>query len=266
MTTIPETCINFTEIDGIRVRQMTFGESSSPPVLMLHGWGASIDLLWQLGQPLAQQGYYVIAPDMPGFGETPPPPTAWTVFDYANFILKFTDSHRLTQFHLFGHSFGGRLALILGADHTERVKSMVLADSAGIRPKLPLAIRTRTSVYKSIRDGLNAVGLRGLSNTLRESYNQRYGSSDFQQSDGVMRQTFINVINQDLLDHAARVSVPTLLIWGENDTDTPLWMGEKLEQTIPDAALVTYPNAGHYSYLENIPQTVRVMNALFKNE
>ncbi|MCL4252654.1 MAG: alpha/beta hydrolase, partial [Anaerolineae bacterium] len=78
------------------------------------------------------------------------------------------------------------------------------------------------------------------------------------------RETFLRVVNQDLSDYAKRIQAPTLLIWGENDQDTPLWQAKQLENLIPDAGLVVYPRAGHYSYLEHPDQTAQAMHALLK--
>lgn len=252
-------------LNNFNIAEAVIGDVDARPVLMLHGWGANISLMWQVAQSLAPRGYRVYVPDMPGFGDSDEPPKAWSVFDYANWVLCYMAHHNLEEVFLFGHSFGGRLGLILGADHPNRITSMVLADSAGIRPKLPFATQVRTQVYKSVRDGLKSLGMSGLSDNLRQRYNARYGSSDFQNVSGIMRETFVKVINQDLLGHAARVAIPTLLIWGENDDETPLWMGQKLEQTIPDAALVIFPSAGHYSYLEDVTRTVSIMDALYKS-
>ena len=262
-TNIPITRI---KINNITISQAISGDENSPSILILHGWGANISLVWSLAQGIAKHGYRVFTLDMPGFGDSDDPPESWTIFDYTKFIIAYLDYHQLEKIHLFGHSFGGRIGLILGADQANRIHKMVLADSAGIRPKIPFMTQLRTRTYKSIRSVLETIGLNSLSHTLRKHYNARYGSVDFKAISGIMRETFVNVINQDLLDHASRVRVPTVLIWGENDEDTPLWMGKKLEQTIPDAGLVTYPNSGHYSYLENLSQTIRVMDALFKQD
>lgn len=230
---------------------------------MLHGWGAEIKLLAPLAERLASLGYRVHMLDLPGFGASDPPPQPWTVHDYAEFVLAYLDHHELERVYLFGHSFGGRLGLILGAQHPDRVIKMALADSAGIRPKTPVWQSARLRLYKGMRDGLRTVGLHGFSDSLNSWYNGRYGSSDFQAVSGVMRQTFINVVKEDLTDYARRVAVPTLLFWGDQDQDTPLWQGELLEKLIPDAGLVVYAGAGHYSYLEHPDQTAKAMHALF---
>jgi len=234
------------------------------PLVMLHGWGANSDLLLPLAQRLTPQGFTVHMLDLPGFGHTPEPPAAWTVYDYARFVVDTLDTLGLARVNLFGHSFGGRLGLILGAGYAARLDKMILADAAGVRPKTPLHAALRLKAYKGVRDGLNAVGLRGLSDSLRAQYNARYGSSDFNAVNGLMRQTFVNVVNEDLLPYAARVAVPTLLLWGDQDTDTPLEQGKQLEQVIPDAGLVVYQGAGHYAYLERAADAARVISVFLK--
>ncbi len=247
-------------IDGLAINHKQAGDADAVPVLMLHGWGANLDLVWPLAQHLRR--YRIYALDLPGFGGSNPPPHAWDVHDYARFVLAYADAQGLDRFCLFGHSFGGRLGLVLGADHPDRVMALALADSAGIRPKTPLLRQLRQSAYKGVRDSLRAVGLKGVSERLRIWYGERYGSADFQNTSGLMRQTFVNVVNEDLRDTAARVAVPTLLLWGDQDDDTPLWQGQLLEKLIPDAGLVVLPG-GHYSYLDHPAQVARAMDSLF---
>lgn len=251
------------QINGIDIAERVEGEGEA--LLLLHGWGANIGLVWPLAEAMLKHGYRCYALDMPGFGKSPEPPQAWTVYDYAKLIVAYMDAHKLEQVYLFGHSFGGRLGLILAAEHGKRIKKMALSDAAGIREKEAFWPALRLKSYKAIRDGMVKIGLKGLSETLRTAYNKRYGSADFQAVSGIMRQTMVNVINEDLLSYAARVQPSTLLFWGSKDEDTPLWMAETLEKTIPDAGLVVYEGAGHYAYLELLVDTVRVMDYFFRN-
>ena len=251
-------------VNGIEINEEIQGVGQ--PILMLHGWGANIKLLQPLADKIASLDYKIYMLDLPGFGESADPPEPYTIFDYANFCIQYIDHHDLDQVYLFGHSFGGRLGLILGSDYADRIKKMVLSDSAGIKTEAPFHARLKLKTYQSIRDGLYSVGAKSLADTLRDSYNKRYGSTDFQQVSGIMRQTFINVVNQDLLDHAKRVQVSTILIWGDKDEDTPLSNGKQLEEAIPDAALIIYEGAGHYAYLEFPDKTARIMDALFKHD
>lgn len=261
MNEIPTSTIT---LNGIQINHAIAGEGA--PVLLLHGWGANIGLVWQLAERLIPKGYKVFALDMPGFGESAEPPVAWSVFDYAKFVIDYMDFHDLDKIYLFGHSFGGRLGLILGSDYSDRIIKMALSDAAGIRPKTPFWSNLRLNTYKGIRDTLYNIGLDSVADSLRQAYNKRYGSTDFQQVSGVMRDSFVKVVNEDLLPYAKRVQVSTLLFWGDKDEDTPLWQGKMLEETIPDAGLVVHEGAGHYAYLERLADTVRVMVYFYQND
>src|SRR5690606_9265446 len=101
------------------------------PILFLHGWGANIGLVLPLAERLAKFGYRCYMVDLLGFGESDNPPQVWTVYDYAKFILNYLDYHELESVFLFGHSFGGRLGLILGSQQSHLIRKMALSDSAG---------------------------------------------------------------------------------------------------------------------------------------
>lgn len=252
------------QIQNLAIHHLTLGNPGGIPVVMLHGWGANVDLLRPLAARLAPLGYTVHLLDLPGFGQSAPPPHAWTVHDYKAFVLAYLDALGLERVYLFGHSFGGRLGLLLGADHAERFFKMVLADSAGVRPKTPLPTRLRLTAYKTTRETLRKIGMGALADKLSAWYSARYGSSDYKEASGVMRETFVKVVNEDLLPYAARVKLSTLLLWGDRDEDTPLWQGRLLEKTIPDAGLVVFEGAGHYSYLDKLADATRVIDYFFK--
>ena len=250
-------------VNGIEIREQVIGDGE--PVLMIHGWGANGDLLLPLAREMVGCGYRLMLPDLPGFGESDEPPTPFSIFDYADFCLAYLRHHKLERVSYFGHSFGGRIGLILGADHKERIRSMALSNSAGIKAPTPLLNRSRLSIYRAARQSLEKVGAGAAAEKLREIYNRRYASPDFAAASPVMRQTLVKVVNQDLLDWAKRVAAPTLLIWGDADGETPLWIGQTLEEAIPDAALIVRPGAGHYAYLDNPRETAAIMHALYQS-
>ncbi len=265
MTTQSLTRVHHT-VSGLDCAYAVFGDmgSTQTPVIALHGWGASAELMMPLGKRLAASGFRIIAPDLPGFGESTPPPTAWSVHEYADHVIRLLDTLEIPKAHLFGHSFGGRLAIILGARHPDRVASIVLANSAGVPPRIDPVVQLRTTLYKGMRDGLKAVGLTTISNTLREWYIARYASPDYKNA-GVLRESFVKIVNESLLSLAAQVTAPTLLIWGAKDQDTPLWQGQKLLAAIPNAGIVVYDDAGHYSYLDRLPDVVATLVYFYKH-
>lgn len=250
-------------INGIRIRETIVGDGA--PVLLAHGWGASIELLDPLASRLRRLGYQCHLFDLPGFGQSDEPPAPFTIFDYAAFCLAYLDHHQLSDVNYFGHSLGGRIGLILGSDHSGRLRKLALSNSAGIKTEAAAHTRLRLRAYKSLRRSLDTVGAKSAAASLRAIYNRRFGSEDYQNASPIMRQTLINIVNQDLLNQAQRVSVPTILIWGDEDQETPLWMGQKLEATIPDAALISHAGAGHYAYLDFPDRTASIINALYQS-
>lgn len=273
MSNVPVAERTFYELNGLRVAAVhhtpstasaTAPASAQPiPVVLLHGWGASSDLMLPVAERLYPLGYTVYTLDLPGFGASDIPPNTWSIHDYAKFIIAFLDQLAIERVHLVGHSFGGRISLVLGADYPQRVAKLALADSAGVPTPQSGSTQLRLRAYRAVRQSLERVGAKGSAAKLRSWYNNRYGSSDLKGA-GALRETFLRVVNEDLRPYAARVAAPTLLFWGDQDEDTPLWQGEALEKLIPDAGLIVYPGAGHYSYLDRLPEFVRTLDHFFK--
>ena len=136
-------------INGISIRESIVGDGA--PVLMIHGWGANIELLAPLALPLSRLGYRCHMIDLPGFGESEVPPQPYSIFDYAALCADYLDNHRLSQVNYFGHSLGGRIGLILASDCSARIRKLVLSNSAGIKSEATFPARIRLSAYQSAR-------------------------------------------------------------------------------------------------------------------
>ena len=248
-------------IAGLQIGVCVAGDNTgnNPPIITLHGWAAKIQSFWPVAENLAPKGYQLHLLDLPGFGTSDLPPEPWNVADYMRFVLAYLDEAQLKRVAVIGHSFGGRIALMLAAEYPDRISKMVLANSAGLRTPMSLKQTTRNLMARSMRGVLNKIGLESLQERLRERYNRRYASEDYLNA-GTLRETFLRVIAQDLTDYATHVQAPTVLVWGDQDTDTPLWQGRKLEQLIPDAGLIVFEGAGHFSYLDRLYDFVRIVD------
>jgi len=222
------------------------GAPGDLPIVILHGWGAHIEAVGPILAAL-DGAADVIALDLPGFGESDPPPEAWDVDCYARFMIHFLDEMGVDRAHLVGHSHGGRVSIALAADEPQRVGRLLLIDSAGIPPKRGWRYRRRVAVAKVGR----AVGKLGApGRQLQERMRARVASRDYLEASEAMRGTFRAVIAADLTGRMPRIRASTLLVWGDRDDDTPLWMGRRMEELIPDAGLVVLEGAGHYSYAD----------------
>lgn len=250
------------QIAGVNTAHAVAGDG--PDVLLLHGWGANLELMWPLAEKLATKGCRVHAIDLPGFGRADLPPTPWSVRDYVSFVLAYLQKQKIGRVRLIGHSFGGRLSIVLGAEHADHVEKIVLCNSAGVKTETPWYRRLPAQLYHLVETRVDSESPPGQwMEQLRTAYRNRVGSEDYLRA-GALKETFLKVVDEDLLPIAGHISRPTLLIWGDQDTDTPLWQAQKLESTIPDAGLVVFPGAGHYSYLDALPDAVRVIDYFFK--
>lgn len=234
----------FTDVCGLRTRYLIRG--AGPPVLVLHGWGASIEAVQPIVAGLAPVAR-VYAPDLPGFGQSEPPPRPWGVEEYQAFVAAFMDALRIECPTIVGHSNGGRIAIRMAATEPRRAARLVLVDSAGIRPKRTLRWYRRVGMAKLGKYAARWLGAPG--ERLRARIVGRVASTDYA-SAGEMRPTLVRLVNSDLREYLPRITASTLLVWGAEDTDTPVADGRTMEKLIPDAGLVVLEGAGHYSYID----------------
>ncbi|MBR4691956.1 MAG: alpha/beta hydrolase [Oscillospiraceae bacterium] len=244
------------EVQGIPVNYIVCGEGPETAVI-LQGWGTKLGLYRDLAEHLGRT-MRVFLPELPGFGETPEPPEAWDAEDYAAFVLKLLEALDVEKTHLIGHSNGGRIMLVLASEKRKAdFGKLVFMDAAGVVPRPTAKKKLRTFTYK-----LGKLFLSPFPAAL-ERFRQKRGSADYRAASPVMRATLVKLVNRDLTALMPSIPNPSLLIWGEKDADTPLWMGRVFEEKIPDAGLVTVPGAGHYAYLEQPGFVFRVLDSFF---
>jgi pimeloyl-ACP methyl ester carboxylesterase len=217
------------------------------PVVVLHGWGAHIEAVAPILGAL-EGASELIALDLPGFGESDAPLVAWGSADYARFVAEFLDQLGVPRAHFIGHSHGGRVAIVLATEEPDRVERLLLIDSAGLRPRRGFGYYRRVAVAKLGRAIARVGGAPGR--RLQERMRARVASRDYLEASEAMRGTFRTVVAEDHSDRLRQIAAPTLLVWGEQDDDTPLWMARRMEELIPDAGLVVLSGAGHYSYAD----------------
>jgi pimeloyl-ACP methyl ester carboxylesterase len=254
-------------IEGLNIHVQVMGKGE--PVLLLHGWGISLQEMLPVAEQLAPQGFQCHLLDFPGFGSSDLPPEPWDVPRYAAFVKAYLQSTGLPYVHLIGHSFGGRVSIVLAADHPEWVNKLVLVDSAGVRPRPSNKMKVYYASRKVIFTLLKLPLLRVLEPSVRAWFWRKFGSADAQAAMGkspILLETFKRVVGQDLVPYARRIQAPTLLIWGDQDQDTPLYQAQILEQAIPNAGLVLFEGTGHYAYLERLPHFIRVVTTFFKGQ
>lgn len=231
-------------------------ETGKTVVLFLHGWGAPAATYRLLLDHLS--GYCrVVAPDLPGFGGSAEPESAWCVDDYVDWTVAFAAALGLDRVILMNHSFGGRISIKLLSRRPVpfMVEKAVFMDAAGIRPKHGLEYYIKVYSYKAAKRLLPG---------LAKKMQGKTGSADYRSASEGMRRTMVRCINEDLTPLLPAVAVPTLLIWGSADTATPLSDGRLMEQRIPDAGLVVLEGAGHFAFTQQWGLCSRVLDSFIK--
>ncbi|MEG0177318.1 alpha/beta fold hydrolase [Anaerorhabdus sp.] len=228
-------------------------------VVLLHGWGQNTQMM-QFIQDHLSSNFRVFNIDFPGFGESSEPPVPWGVLEYTEFLHEFCLKNNIVNPILIGHSFGCRVAIRFASLYP--VRKMVLTGAAGIRPKRGLGYYVRTNTYKL---GKKVVQLTG-SKDLEKALQSKFGSSDYKNTSGVMRQTFVKIVNEDLTPYLDKFDCPVLLVWGDKDDAAPLWMGKIMEEKMKNAGLAIFEGDDHYAYFHQSRRFCLVLDSFFEKD
>ena len=216
-------------VKNVNVNYIQYG--SGKDILLLHGWGQNIEMMKPLGDAFCDE-FRITILDLPGFGNSEEPGKAWTIEDYNDMLEEFVRKVDISKPIVIGHSFGGSPCI-------------------RFEEKLPLSVRFLKAMKKI--PGLEQLG---------EYMKQYIGSRDYKAASPVMRETLVQIVNEDLSKFAREIEEPTLLIWGENDTEAPVHDARELEKIMIDAALIILPGT-HYAYLENLDRVVVILKQFF---
>ena len=248
-------------IEGLDLNYICEGKGKD--VLILHGWGANIQTMLAIHNHIKDR-FKVYTLDLPGFGESDEPKEVWSSYEYADFIKKFMDKMNIKEVILMGHSHGGRVSIVLSNKYPDLVKQMVLIDSAGIIPKRKLKYYMKVYSFKALKQLYNLIFFYKDKKTRLEKFYKKFGSTDYRDSDGIMRNIMVTVINDDLEPLLEDIKAQTLLVWGKNDEDTPVYMGEIMERKIKGSGLVVLEDAGHYSYLDQFQRFKLIIDSFLE--
>ena len=247
--------------DKLNINLIDEGEGDA--VVVLHGWGARADLYRTVINPLVSH-YRVIVPDFPGFGKSTEPSIPYSIEDYAEFVSALLKELGIDKAHIIGHSHGGRTCLELATgNYGFEIGKIVLLDSAGIPVKKKLSKRIRIRTYKILKGVVTFAPIKKIFPDALDNLKKKFGSADYAAASDIMRQSMVKVLPCDYTNKLSLIKNSTLLIWGENDTDTPISCAKVLEKGIKDSGLVTIPKAGHFSFAEAPLLTSNVLKSFF---
>lgn len=234
------------KVQDIDINYIQYGEGKD--ILLLHGWGQNIEMMKPLGDAFSDR-FRITILDLPGFGRSEEPKEAWTIDKYSLMLEKFVQLVGIKKPIVMGHSFGGRVAIRFSARNP--IEKLVLFGSPCIRIQEELSLPVKILKKLKTLPGMNAIG---------EYMKQYIGSRDYKAASPIMRQTLVEVVNEDLSKYAREIEEPTLLIWGDQDEEAPVSDARELEKIMIDAALILLPGT-HYAYLENLGRVVSILNS-----
>ena len=228
-----------------------------PPVLLVHG-SAADSRIWRPQLDALADELTVIAWDQPGSGQSSDPPAGFGLADYAACLADLVAHVGLGPAHVVGHSWGGTLALELYRVAPGQVGSLVLVDAyAGWKGSLPAAdVRARVEHTRAL---LATAGSSSAENVVLPgvfaggtppAYADLVASLAADVRPGPMADQLVVMAEADLRDLLPTIAVPTLLLWGELDVRSPMFVAHQMRDAIPGAWLQTYAGAGHTLNLE----------------
>jgi len=220
-------------------------------ILLLHGWGDSSQGLHALQAELAKR-YQVLALDLPGFGGTQAPPEAWGLSGYAAFVAAALQKIGVKPYAVLGHSNGGAVAIRGLASGSLTADKLILLASAGIRNEYKARKKVVRLAAKTAKLATKPLP-KSLQRKLKAKAYATIGSDALVAEH--LQATFERVVNDDVQADAAKLKLPTLLIYGHDDTATPVRYGELLQAAIGHSDLHVVPDAGHFVHLDQ-PSTV----------
>lgn len=244
-------------LKGININYIV--EGNGKPVVLLHGWGSSADAYRGIISALSKKcKFYAL--DFPGCGKSGTMESPWTLGDYCDLVVDFINEMSLDNPALIGHSHGGRVVMKLCADGRVSPEKIVLLDAAGLIPKKSFKQKCRAKSFKIIKKVLTLKPLAKPCAPLLDKARNYFGSADYNAAPPVLRKTLVNLVNTDLREELHKIKASSLLIWGENDTATPLSDAKIIESLIPDAGLCVLKGCGHFAFVERPLDTYAILN------
>jgi pimeloyl-ACP methyl ester carboxylesterase len=244
-------------VDSLLTTYRRYGQGKKRTVVVLHGWGDSSQAWQEFAQALAGS-YEVVCVDLPGFGQTERPAQPWGLDDYANFVARFLEKAHIQASAIVGHSNGGAIAIRGLARGMLQAEKLVLLSSAGVR-----------SEYKGRKKALRLVAKAGklmatplpeaLKKRLRRTLYTKVGSDMLVVES--LQETFKRVVNDDVQQDAAKLTLPTLLVYGENDVSTPPAFGKLLHERIAGSRLEYLAGAEHFVHQDKPAEVERLIKA-----
>lgn len=233
-------------VNNLKINYRVFGEGR--PMLILHGWKSNSERWQKTAELLAAANVQAIIPDLPGFGKSQEPLSAWSLDAYVQWLADFCAQvpELKDHFYLAGHSFGGALAAKFAIKYPQKVQKVFLISAACVRQvKISKKMWWRASKVVKLFSFVP-----GYSIFRKGFYKYILRKTDYLQVDGVMKGIYLKGISEDLSHKINFLKVPVVIIWGGKDTSTPIDQARFINHKIYNSKLIIIPGAGHSLQME----------------
>ena len=186
-----------------------------------------------------EKSFEIFAPDLKGFGTNTDMKFPYSLDDYIEELKEYFYKKGIVKPCCIAHSFGGRIAIKSAYYDSNFFDKIVLTGAAGLRPKLTVKKFIKKSTFNLLK------------NFVSKNKLKRFYSKDYLSLNGVMRESFIKIVNEHLDYCLLGIKNKTLIINGKNDTETPIYLAKRLNRGIENSKLVLIKNAGHFAFIDN---------------
>ena len=231
----------------MNIHSEILGNTENPVLILLHGWGHSVEVTRGLGQLLSSK-FYVHLIDLPGHGKSAIPDSIWGMLDFANCINDYLEKNKIQSAFFVGHSFGGKTILKFTSLFSSKVDKFVLINSSGIKPNRKLSKKIKFKLIAVLRNALKFVDKFIGTQSFKNWFIPKFASPDYLNA-GPMRSIFVKTVNEDLSGDIEQIDNECLLLWGEKDTETPVEMGKRFNKMLKNSKFVLLKEMDHVPFL-----------------
>lgn len=214
-------------------------------IVLLHGWGGSLNSLFPLQLLLAEKGFRVISVDLPGFGESQSPGKDFSLENFAEVLELVLEKLKIKSCILFGHSFGGSIAVKIAVREKIHIEKLILCNTSGIRKYKSKKVK----FIKTVSHGVRRIFQLPILNAVYPFLRKIFYYYVLRERDYIdypeLSETFITIIDEDISDDLTKIIVPVLLLWGEKDKATPVAHAKIMQRILKNSQLEIIQNVGH---------------------
>lgn len=234
----------YTSINNQQIYYQKLGKGKD--LIMLHGWGQDVSTFWPNVEFL-KDNFTLWLIDLPGFGKSSAPKKPYDTKDYVQIILEFIKQSKIKSPNLLGHSFGGKVALRFASLYPNLLNKLILVGASGVKPvpsfRRLIMYPTAKVIHHLVPDIFN------LKTIIRKKFYRKI-ESDYENA-GVMKDTLLKTIKEDLTDDLRKIDNKTLVIWGDEDRAVPIKYGKIMYQLIKNSKLVIFEGKGHFLHVHD---------------